>query len=215
MADGTVRLVSAAPQKSPQEINLNRLLREELAELVQHALQRDPDFTPIVLTAVARASLRPDINFRKMALKFDKELHSLDEADYYREREGACYIIEEVEKMIEKVAKSVNEDTPHEYVEEAFCCLDEFVDSVASADENSQLYMELEESCIMGEVAEAMQVVGKLLKAKGGSTIDGMMQHIEDNKIYSNGFEKVYEILWGDKDVKDENHGPPPKRTRR
>jgi hypothetical protein len=232
MADPNSHTTSAT--KMPQTISLEHLSRDDLIQLVGHALQQYPDFSPIVQTAVTRASVRPKVDFALITAEFDDELHSLDDATDKKQFYGSEAILDHAYEMINKVAKSVDTNTPHEFVHEAFCCLEQFADSIANVNHESHVYELLEDDNTIAAVARAMKSVGKLLKAKGGTTDDTLKEKIWDYAdVYPiNGFDEVYVILWGEEDTEledddeeeaeeddeeeeEEDQVPAPKRARR
>jgi hypothetical protein len=223
MADPDSHTTSAT--KMSQTISLEHLSREDLIQLVGHALQQYPDFSPIVQTAVTHASPRPKVDFALITAEFDDELHSLDDATDEDQYYGSEAILDHAGDIIIKVSKSVDANTLQEVVLAAFYCLEQFALSIANVNPQSRVYKLLEDDNTIAAVARAMESVGKLLKAKGGTTDDTLKENIEGYVVvYPNdGFEEVYEILWGEEDTEleddeeeeEEDQALAPKRVRR
>jgi hypothetical protein len=192
----------ADPQPSPKTLNITKLSHDEVLQLLEHAMQRDPNLTQIVQEAITRAEAKPppSVDYKSLRSNFNYSLHSLDSLRTSQQYEQLHIICWEIHPMIEQVKDSVNQNSPRETIEEAFLCLQKFAGQVTHAD--SYIHDQLTDNggTTMDDICAAMKTVGALLRAKGGSTdVEIKEKIIEYKKEYRyTKFEDVLKTVWGE-----------------
>src|ERR1700694_5779121 len=114
----------ANPPSTHHTIDTASLSYKDLTQVIQDAMKRDPSLVPIVSDAINRASLKPPppVDYESLRSAFHRELHSLDRLRSSQQYEQSYRITSALDPMIDKVLKSVNENSPRKTVESAFLC---------------------------------------------------------------------------------------------
>lgn len=204
----------------PQQmaLNMQHLRYSEAIELLQIGVKRYSELALLVSEAVSKADERarleslkppPAVDYMSLRSSFHRTLHSLDRLRPSQQFEHVWRLSSDLDSLVSQASASVNQNSTHKTVEEAFICLQKFASQIWHTDGKIYKGLTREDGCTLDAISEAMVNVGTLLKAKGGAKDAELKEKIEywarggETGCEDFSFPEVLRILWGTGEEKE------------